>query len=576
MKKFLIGVASGLLLAGLTVFIGLFVLIRLSDSKPALTEGTTLVARIEGPVLERPAMEFPLPFLEEQKPLTTYEIWSSLKKAAVDSRIKAAVLMPRAVMAGWGQLEEIRGALAEFKKSGKPLFVYLRFPTTRDYYLATAADKIHLTPEDYVYMKGLRMEMTFFRKTFDKIGVSFEVQHAGKYKDYGDMFTRSDMSQESREALNSILDRMYDHLCGTIASGRKMTPEQVKAALDEGPFLAEQAKKHGLVDELVYNDQFFDLVKRRLGQTELKRISLRDYTRVTVPATEGKSRIALLVGAGDILRIGLDSPFSGDSGITPAGMIKSLRQVGADKSIKGVVLRVDSPGGDAIASDEILREVKLLSGKKPVVVSMGDVAASGGYYIAMSGDAVVAYPNTITGSIGVVSARPNLKGLYDKLGITKDSLSRGKNANLDSDYFPVTEAARKKYQEEVDTFYRTFLKVVAGGRKRKVEQIEPLAQGRVWLGSQAKEQGLVDELGGLDKAVELVKKKANIPAGEKVKLVVYPQRRSFFDQLMSKPSEGSLEVALRARLKEALGGIDLSVLEQSGILYTMPIRLDFK
>jgi protease-4 len=491
--------------------------------------------------------------------------------------VKAAVLMPRMVMAGWGQLEEIRNALVAFKKSGKPLFVYLRFPGTREYYLATAADKIHMTPEDLLYMKGLRAEMMFFRKTLDKIGVTMEVEHAGKYKDAGDIFERSDMSPETKEVLNSVLDRLYGHLTTTIAASRRKSPEEMKATMDKGPFLPQQSKAQGLVDELVYNDQFFDEVKKKLGQKELNQIALRDYARVPVPGVEGKSKVALLIEEGEILRVSLDLPFGGDGGISPAPMIKILRQVGEDKSIRGVVLRVDSPGGDAMASDEILREVKLLSKKKPLVISMGDVAASGGYYIAMSGDTVVAYPNTITGSVGVVFTWPHLRGLYEKLGISKDSVSRGKNADIDSDYLPVTENARKKIREGVESFYKTFVTVVAYGRKKKYEEIEALAQGRVWLGSQAKENGLVDELGGLERAFELLKQKAKIPAAEKVRVVVYPPRRSLIERLLSKPAEGALESLvskrIAERMKELLGGADLGMLAQRGYLYRMPFDL---
>ena len=575
MKKFFIGLVAGLLLAGLTLFIGFFVLIKLGgDTTPALTDGTTLVLKLSGDIPEKSSIDIPLPFLEGQKHLAVHEVWDALRKAAVDPRIKSVILLPHHPGIGWGKMQEIREDLLKFKKSGKPLFVYLRAPGTRDYYLATAADKIYMTREDILDMKGLRIEAMYIKNTLDKLGVQMEFEHVGKYKDAPDMFTRTSMSPETKEVLNSVLDGLNGHLLETLGAARKKSAPEMQAIIDDGPFIAKNALAKGLVDDLLFEDQFYDLVKKELGQTELKKVRAHDYLKAagTVAGVDGKSRIALLVGDGAITRGSAQDPFNGEEGITSVGMTRQLRQVRNDDTIKAVILRVDSPGGDAIASDEILREVKLLSQKKPLVISMSDVAASGGYYISMSGDPVVAYPNTLTGSIGVFFGKVNLHGLYDKIGVQKETLKRGQFADIDSDYQPMTEAARKKLREGIDEIYQTFVGLVAESRKKKFEEIDQLAQGRVWLGTQSKGNGLVDELGGIDKAIELVKLKAKIPADEKVKIVVFPPKKSLIEQLMSRPQETSMEAQF-----QKITGIKIpKAWFETGMKRMMPYMIDVK
>jgi protease-4 len=282
--------------------------------------------------------------------------------------------------------------------------------------------------------------------------------------------------------------------------------------------------------------------------------------------------VALLVGQGGITRGNPDDSGLSDEGITSAGFDKLLRQVGSDKDIKGVIVRIDSPGGEVTASDEIWREMMLLRAKKPLIISMSDTAASGGYYIAMTGDPVLAYPGTLTGSIGVVFGKPDLHGLYDKLGVTKDTLQRGRFAGIDSDYKPLNDAELAKLREGIDASYKEFVNKVAESRRRPFAQIEPLAQGRVWLGSQAKANGLVDELGGMDRAVELIKQKAKIPAGEKVSLVPYPARRNLIDLLMNRSADNSAEAKLRALVNNWQTRIWL----KGGYLRLMPYSISMR
>ena len=546
MKKFLIGLVTGLVLAAMTVFIGALVLASLGDRKVKVTDGSVLVLRLSGDIPEKPKAEMPLPFLEnESGSITVTELWGALERAATDSRIKAVILEPRGTAMGWAKMQEVRDELIKFKKSGKPIYAYLHEPTLREYYIASAADKIYLLPTDVLYIKGLRAEITFYKGVLDKLGVQMEMEHAGKYKDYLDSYLRTSMTPESREVLNSILDDLYGQLVSGIAKGRNKTEDEVRAIIDDGPQLAKAAVEKGLVDGMLFDDQFIDEVKKKIGVKEIKKVSIADYSQAN-RGSDSRNRIAVLVGEGAISR-GLSqvSPFGETEGITPAAMIKQIRLVRDDNSIKGVILRVDSPGGEVTPSDEILREIQLLSKKKPMVISMSDVAASGGYWISMTGDPIVAYPGTITGSIGVIFGKVNLKGLYDKVGITKDTLIRGKYADIDSESKPLNADGRRKLHEGIEAIYQQFLAHVATARKRDVKEIEDLAQGRAWLGTQAKSRGLVDEIGGLDRTIQLIKEKAKIPAGDKISLVLYPAKKSFFELFLSKSQQVSATLWLR-------------------------------
>ena len=574
MVKFLIGLITGVLLVFLAFILLFFVLFQFREKPPQIAENSVLVLRLEGNIPEKPPLELPA-FLGAGGPeLTVAHVWMTLQKAAADAHIKAIVLEPEGLSAGWAKLEEIRTGVERFRKSGKPVYAFLRAPSTRDYYVALAADRIYLGPQEPLMLKGLRAEMMYFKKTLDKLGVSVDVEHAGKYKDYGDMFTRSDMSPETREVMSSVVDDLYENLVARIAEGRKKSPEEVRAIIDQGPFTAAQAHKAGLVDELRFEDQVWGELKDRLHSGELKKVAAGEYMMVPMEAVglQGKSRIALVIGEGDITRGEAGDDGSTGNNLTSYGFDKLLRQVAGDSTIKGVVVRIDSPGGEQVASDEIWRQMNLLSKKKPLVFSMSDLAASGGYYIAMTGDPIVAYPETLTGSIGVVFGKPNLHGLYDKLGITKDSVGRGKHAGIDSDYASLTPDERQLLRDGVDESYKDFVAKVADARRRAFNDIEPLAQGRVWLGSQAKARGLVDELGGLDTAIELVKKKAHIPAAEKVSLVMYPPRRSLLDIVMRRPQEDLLE----SKLAQAFGNMPFHAWMKGGFLRMMPYWVEVR
>jgi protease-4 len=583
MGKFLLGLLTGAVVMVLILVIGAFAIASMRSKPATIAEGSTLILRLDGDAPEKPQLDIPIPFIQQRTPVTVENIWSMLRHAAADSRIKAVVFEPAGSSIGWAKMQEIHADLEQFRKSGKPLIAYLKAPNSRDYYMASACSKIYMSPVDVLDLKGIAFEMMYFKNTLDKLGVHVDVEHAGKYKDYGDMFTKTSMSPETNEVMSSLADDIYADLVNTIAKGRNQKPDAVRALIDNGPFLAKQARANGLVDELRYEDEAFGELKNALHGGELKKVSEHDYVSVpdsAVPGTGGSDRIAFVVAEGTITR---GSPEGGDTGtgLESESFDKMLNQVANDKNIKGVIVRIDSPGGEVTASDDMWRAMNELHRKKPVVISMSDDAASGGYYMAMSGDTLLAYPGTITGSIGVVFGKPNLHGLYDKVGVTKDYVSRGRFARIESDYESLTEPERQKLREGVDADYEDFLRRVATARKKPVSAIEPIAQGRVWLGDQAKANGLVDELGGMDRAVELVKVKAGIPAGNKVTLVTYPAKKSLLELVLQSNSDSSEADAMLSGvglgpLRTAWHDASLRVWMRGGMLRMMPFSIQIK
>ncbi len=571
MAKFLLGVVVGVVVAIIGIFIIALAIGRLFASKqPTIAANAVLVVALNGDIPEAAPVDLQIPFIQPQNTPTVRDIWASLRHAAVDNRIKAVVLQPRGLITGWGKLEELRQEFSDFKKSGKPLYAFLQSPGSREYYLSSVADKIYLVPDDMLDVKGFRIEELYFKNTLDKLGIGVQVDHIGQYKDAGDIFTRSNMSPETREVLNQVLDQIYGDFCSTVGQGRHKGADDIKTLIDTGPFLASQAKATGLVDELGYEDQVYSDLKKKTGVTDLNKVNIKTYFHA-VPSRG--DRIAMLVGEGDIVRGDPENGFGNEGVIASGAFSKIIRQVRNDRSIKGVILRVDSPGGDAVASDDILHELKLLSAVKPLVISMSDLAASGGYFISMTGDPIVSYPDTITGSIGVLYVRPNFHGLYDKLGIQEDTLTRGKLADMDSVYTPLSDAARQKLHDLIDSTYKSFVSKVASARKRSYDQINPLAQGRVWMGAQARQNGLVDDLGGLDQAIALVRQKAKLSATGDTNLIVYPPRRTLLDLLTnSSPDAFEGEMAER-KFREVLPGLPGPALLKGGMLRILPYRV---
>jgi protease-4 len=577
MKKFFLGFVIGIVFVGLVGVILVFAAIRMAstlggDRPVTVSDNSALILNLEGAVPEQAPVDVAIPFLQQQPPLTVLDTWKLLHRAAGDTHVKALVLEPRGLDAGWAKLEELRAEILSFKQSGKPVYAYLRNATMREYYLATAADKIYMAPEDELDVKGLRAELMYFKGTLDKVGVTLEFEHVGKYKDAPDQFTKTSPSPETLEVTNEILDQYYGNMVQVISEGRKLPPGAVRGVIDQGPFIGKNALDSGLVDGLIFEDEMLSQLNTNL-KTTLKKIGARSYSKAAGAEPSGRPRIAYVTGDGEITRGDPNEDVS-DSGITAFSMVKQLRQVADDSSIKGAIVRVDSPGGDGIASDDILHEMKLLSKKKPVLISMSDLAASGGYFIAMTGDPVLAYSNTLTGSIGVFFGKVNLSGLYDKLGIKTQLLTRGRFADIDSETKPLTQEEKDKVQKEIQVFYRGFVERVAEARKRPYDQVEPLAQGRVWLGAQAKMNGLVDEIGGLDRAVDMIKQRTNIPASEQVTLVTYPPRRTLLELLLKSSTDNNSE--LESAIHAVAGQLPWKSLAHGGVQRLMPYSLVVK
>ncbi|WP_180538272.1 signal peptide peptidase SppA [Nevskia soli] len=549
MLKFFLGMVVG---AILVVVIGVLIIAGIASMRsrpPAVASDSTLILRLDGDLPERAPVELPFEGFGQHTPLTVADTWAILRRAAVDKRIRAIVLEPQNLAVGWAKMQELHAELDNFRKSGKPVYAYLKTPSARDYYVATAASKVYLGPQDLLNLKGVRFELMYFKKTLDKLGITVDVEHDGKYKDFGDMFTRSDMSPETREVMTSIVDRVYGDLVKTIGVSRKKSAAEVEDAINNGPLLSSDVAARGLVDSLCYEDEMFGKLRREIN-TEVRKVDAHDYLQNGDfdAGLKTKDKIGFVVAEGDIIRGEPGS--SNETEIQSESFTKLLDKVSNRSDLKGVIVRIDSPGGEVYATDAIWKSMNDLARKKPVVISMSDAAASGGYYIAMNGTPIVAYPETLTGSIGVVYGKPDLHGLYDKLGISKDSIQRGHFAGIDSDYKPLTPEEKEKLKQGIDATYQTFLRRVSDSRKRPVDQIALVAEGRVWLGDQAKENGLVDELGGIDRAIELVKQRARIAPYDTVSLVTFPPRKTLFDLLFNNQSP---DASIEARIRMALG-----------------------
>jgi len=573
MGKFLLGLVTGAILIVLIGVIGFFAIASLRSKPPAVAEDSTLVLHLWGSVPEKPPVEFDIPGVVSRNSITVEMVWSMLRRAAQDNRIKAVIFEPEGADVGWGTMQEIRADLEAFRKSGKPLYAFLKSPNLRDYYMATAASRIYMPPSDLLNLKGIGFQLMYFKNTLDKLGVQVDVEHAGAYKDYGDQFTRASMSPETKEVMNSLADGLYGDLLSAIAKGRNKDVEAVRALINQGPFLAKQAKADGLVDELRYQDQVFGEMKTALHQGELKRISEKEYAEVS-DASAGiaaQDQIAFVVAEGTIER-GDDS-----DGLQSGNFDRMLERVGSDSRVKAAIIRINSPGGEVVASDDMWRALNELKKKKPLVISMADEAASGGYYMAMTGSPIIAEPGTLTGSSGVVFGKPNLHGLYDKLGITKDTVSRGKFALIDSDYSSLNPEERAKLKEGIDATYQDFLEKVSASRQRPVSDIEPVAQGRVWLGDQARDKGLVDSLGGIDAAIVKARQLGGIPSSSRVGLVLYPGKKSLFEYITDAfGGGGSGDDAIDGVLRRVIKDPRLRIWAHPGMMRMMPFSVEFQ
>ncbi len=519
----------GFLLVATVISVGAMLLLyAVVAREPAVPARATLVLSPAGELPEvRP--EFALGRGDQ---LTVRGYVELIRKAKGDSRIAGILLKPGGINSPfWAKLQELRGAIADFKASGKYVHAWLEYGGDREYYLASVADRVYLLPSASLDLTGVASYEVFLRGTFDWIGTYPDFLHVGDYKTAVNTYLEKTYTPAHREMSESLNRSQYAQLVRAIADARQKPEPEVRALIDQGPFQPVDALRFGLIDEIGYEDELDDLVPELRGASY---IDAEDYAGVSWETTgvRRQSKIAVIHASGVIN--------SGSSGFDPVNgavigsdsLVEYIRAARADRSIKAIVLRVDSPGGSSTASDVIWRELSISrESHRPVVVSMSDLAASGGYYIALGGDAIVAEPGTLTGSIGVYTGKFVTTGTLEKLGANIEATSSGRHAEIYSPDRRFTPEERKKIEESMQNVYDQFIERTAAARHMTPEKVDEVAQGRVWTGEQAKQLGLVDELGGLYRAIDLAKQRARIPAEEEVDLVIYPPHRSFYEVL---------------------------------------------
>jgi protease-4 len=567
----------------------------LGEKAPVVERGSYLVVDLSTNVTDAPPLvDFNVLMGRKQSTLQLRVATQAIAAAASDDRILGVLLLGSLQSAGYGSglaaVQELRAALEDFRESGKPVKAYLTYAMTRDYYLAAVADEVILDPYGEVALPGLAAEPMFLAGALEKYGIGVQVTRVGKYKSAVEPFTRKDLSPENREQLQKLLDDLWSEIRADIAADRGMEPEALQAVVDaEGYLLAEVAKKAGLVDRIAYRDEVIELLKEETGVDSagetFRQIDLQSYAKVagtgggkSVKSTGSKGRrgqIAVVYAEGDIV------DGEGEPGqVGGVSFARELRRLRQDDSIKAIVLRVNSPGGSASASEAIQREMRLAAAEKPVVVSMGSYAASGGYWISAYSARIFAEPTTITGSIGVFGVMFDVKKLANDFGVTFDGVKTGRFADTMTLSRPKTEAELAMIQRSVDWIYDEFLGKVAEARNLDRRLVEEIAQGRVWSGAEALELGLVDELGGLEDALALAAKQAGL--GDHYRVVEFPRKKQL-GEAIAELLEGLQPVSARsgllrqmlARLESELRTLQ-AYNDPQGIYARMPLELNLR
>lgn len=546
----------------LVVAVGLAVFLLTQDSLPGTpTEARWLYVKV-GTLTDAPATPGLFDDPADLPPLTT-EFARMLREAADDPAVPGLLLEMSDFNSGWAQAQELRDALKDFRASGKPCIAWAEGWTNLAYMVGSTCSEIQAMPTGVMLVNGLAMTQTYYAGTFEKIGVHANFEHVGDFKSAVEPYERTGPSEPASAANEALLSSLYGQLVAAIAENRSLDTAQVEALINSPPLSPVEALERGMLDRLSFRDQIRDqielhdgtasteteapivrtpavqgeegeaVVKADEGRTEL--LHYREYLKNSRKSwnKNQKIRIAVLHAEGAIVNGSGGESLFGGSSIGDRTLNKQIKELREDDSVKAIVLRVNSPGGSGSASDAILRELELTRGVKPLVVSMGDYAASGGYFISMGADHIVAQPSTLTGSIGVFGGKLNLSGALVQVGLSQHTWQRGEQATLLSGMHDFSEAGRERFRSYMQSFYDHFLARAAEGRGMTVEQIHAVAQGRVWTGEQALEHGLVDELGGLDvalaKALEL--SEAGVPM-EEVRIVRYPETKTFFEQVM--------------------------------------------
>ena len=578
--KFTFASVLGVVLAGIIfTILGIVTMVGMvasSDTETMVEENSIFVLDLEGTLSER-VQDNPFQAMmgEEYQAYGLDDILASIQKAKVNENIKGIYLQTAFLETSFASLEEIRHALQDFKESGKFVVAYADQYTQEMYYLASVADKVIVNPQGSISWHGLASQPIFFKDLLKKVGIEMQIFKVGTYKSAVEPFIATEMSDANREQVTAFLGSIWGRLLEDVSASRNIPVETLNKYADEMMDLqpAETYLANGLADTLMYKDGVLDYLREISGRESdesLRTLSLEDMKNVkrNVPLDKSGNIIAVYYAFG-----GIDDTTSPEEGIDSEKVIKDLRKLREDETVKAVVFRVNSPGGSAYGSEQIWREVVLLKEKKPVIVSMGDYAASGGYYISCAADYIVADPTTLTGSIGIFGMFPNMEELLtDKLGLDFDMVKTNKFADMGTLARPFNSDERAAMQNYINNGYKLFVKRCADGRGMSVEAIEKIAEGRVWTGATAKELGLVDELGGLDKAIEIAAQKAEVEA---YSLLTYPAMDDFFSTLMDTGKEHYIEGKLVETLGEAYPSIKFiqNVKDMDRIQARMPFDL---
>ena len=552
--KFTFASTLGVVLAGIVfTILGIVTMVGMvasSDTETTVNENSIFVLDLNGTLSER-VQENPLQKLmgENYQVYGLDDILTSIQKAKDNENIKGIYLQAGMMEASCASLEEIRHALKDFKESGKFIVAYGDNYSQGMYYLASLADKVIVNPQGTIAWQGLVSQTIFFKDLLKKIGVEMEIFKVGTYKSAVEPFIATEMSDANREQITAFLNSTWERLLKDISASRGMSEDELNKCADDFMTFApaETYIANGLADTLLYKDGVLDYLKELSGREadeSLRTLSLEDMKNVkrNVPLDKSGNIIAIYYAYGEI-----DSSTSTDEGIHSQKVIRDLRKLREDETIKAVVLRVNSPGGSAFGSEQIWREVTLLKEKKPVIVSMGDYAASGGYYISCAADCIVADPTTLTGSIGIFGMFPMVEDLMtDKLGLHFETVKTNRYADMGDMTRPFNDAERAALQNYINNGYKLFVQRCADGRGMSVEAIEKIAEGRVWTGITAKELGLVDELGGLEKALEIAAQQAEV---ETYSVINYPGKSDIFTSLLENGKKDYID----EKISETLG-----------------------
>jgi protease IV len=537
------------------------VMVAVIGTKGRVPSKTILEANFEHAYLEDAPQTPPARLLLSEKQ-TLRDVIDAMDRGANDDRVVGLIAKIGAAPMGVAQTQEIRDAVQRFRAHKKFAVAYAETfgefgPGNGAYYLATAFDHIYLQPSGDVGLTGILMESPFVKGTLSKLGVSFHGDHRYEYKNALNFYTETRYTGPHKEAMTAIMTSWFNQMKEGICQARQIAPEKFQALVDAGPYLGKEAVDAKLVDGVLYRDEVYGKVKSQAGEgAEL--LYLGQYLRRAGRPHDRGKKVALVFGVGAVTRGKSDyDPVGGSQNMGSDTVAAAIRAAAEDKDVKAILFRVDSPGGSYVASDTIWREVvRARQAGKPVIVSMGDVAGSGGYFVAMAADKIVAQPGTITASIGVLGGKMLTSGLWDKVGLSWDEVHQGQNATMFTGTHDYTPAEWARFQSWLDRVYLDFTSKVADGRKLPKEKVLEIAKGRIWSGADAKNLGLVDELGGYDTALQLAKKAAKVPEGDDVKIVVYPRPKTLLQILMERRgAENSDREAVGQTLAKILEGV---------------------